>query len=240
VVVALSATEQEPADQQDGQKELSFNERVALDVLAIFAQREMIVDGGVDMYAVADEIQPTIFDAKVKAEGDRSKVGVTPTHLMETHFPEVPRRDSVDSTDVDLLDYTDAVYAKVKDQVFRVLNIMPDGIIQGRLAALGDGWVLCRMKGKRGAEEVAYISRNRKCIDADNNGPAYHRVHLAIARAAALTGMSIERVPEHGIWFQRQHKRSLKNSLEAGDNVVIAALDSGDEPDDGPGGDDDE
>lgn len=237
----MSATEQEPADQQDGQKDLSFSERVALDVLAIFAARDMIADGAVDMYAVADEIQPTIFDAKVKVEGDRSKVGVTPSHLMDKHFPEVPKRDSVDSTDADLLDYTDAVYAKVKDQVFRVLNIMPDGIIQSRLAsALGEGWVLCRMKGKRGAEEVAYVSRSRKCIDADNNGPAYHRVQLAIARASALTGMSIERVPEHGTWFQRQHKRSLKNSLEAGDNVVIAALDSGDEPDDGPDEDDDE
>ena len=231
-------TEQGPA--QNGQKELTFSERVQLDALAVFANRDMIADGAIDMYAVADEIEPTVLQAVVEVESDRSKVGVTPTKLMETHFPEVPKRSDVDGTDVDLLDHTDAVYGRVKDQVFRVLNVMPDGIIQSRLAQNGEGYVLCRMKGKRGAEEVAYITRNRKCIDADNNGPAYHKVELAIARAAALTGMSAERVAEHGPWFQRQFKRSMKTSLEAGNNVVLAALDAGDEPADGPAEDSDE
>jgi hypothetical protein len=225
---------------QNGQKDLTFAERVQLDVLAIFAKRDMVADGAIDMYAVADEIEPTVVQAVVEVESDRSKVGVTPTKLMETHFPEVPKRSDVDSTDEDLLAHTDAVYGKVKDQVFRVLNIMPEGIIQSRLAQKGDGYVLCRMKGKRGAEEVAYVTRNRKCIDADNNGPAYHRAELAIARAAALTGMSVERVSEHGAWFQRQFKRSMKTSLEAGNNVVLAALDAGDEPAEGPAEDGDE
>lgn len=234
-------TEQETArDAQNGHRELTFPERVQLEALAIFAKRGMIADGAIDMYAVADEIEPTVVRAVVQVESDRSKVGVTPTKLMETHFSEVPRRSDVDSTDLDLLDFTDAVYARVKDQVFRVLNIMPDGIIQSRLAQDGKGYVLCRMKGKRGAEEVAYITRNRKCIEQDNISPAYHRVQLAIARAAALTGMSVERVPEHGKWFQRQYKRSMQLSLEAGNDVVTAALDAGDEPPDGPAEDGDE
>src|SRR4051812_13057672 len=116
-------TEQGPA--QNGQKELTFSERVQLEALAIFAKRDMIADGAIDMYAVADEIEPTVVQAVAQVEGDRSKVGVTPTKLMETHFPEVPKRSDVDTTDGDLLDFTDAVYGRVKDQVFRVLNILP-------------------------------------------------------------------------------------------------------------------
>src|SRR6476469_3998929 len=98
-------TEQGPV--QTGQKDLTFSERIQLEALAIFAARDMISDGAIDMYAVADEIEPTVVQAVVEVESDRSKVGVTPTKLMETHFPEVPKRSDVDSTDVDLLEYTD-------------------------------------------------------------------------------------------------------------------------------------
>lgn len=204
---------------------LSLGERAELEKLAIFARREMVTDDKIDPWKVADEIEPTILQAVVEAERDRSKVGVSPTRFMDIHFPEVQKRSDVEVEDPDVLDLVDAVYSRCKNEVFRVLSIMPNGPIQSRLANNGDGYVLCRMKGRKGAEEVAYITRNKKCIDADNNGPAYHAVNLAIAKAAALTGMSIERIQEHGKWFRGQYTARLAEGLTAGKNTVQAALD---------------
>jgi hypothetical protein len=218
---------------QDDALALSWRERVSNAKLAIFANREMVTDGKIDQYKVADEIEPTVVGAIVKLEGERTKIGVTPTRLMEDHFSEVPRKEQVDGDDEDELDFIDAVYGATKLEVFRVLNITPDGPIQSRLATNGSGLVLCRMKGKRGAEEVAYVTRNRKCIDQDNNQPALTAVDKAIAKAAALTGMSVERVPEHGKWFKTQYRTATRRSLDAGDSRVQLALDvstDGDEP----------
>jgi hypothetical protein len=232
---------QDAPDVQNGHQHLTFLQRVNLEALAIFAKRDMVADGAIDPYAIADEIEPTILEAIAEKEADRTKVGVTPTHLMEKHFSEVPKKSDVETDDEDVLEMVDAVYGKVKEQVFRVLNIMPDGIIQSRLATNGGSYTLCRMKGKRGAEELAYVTRNRKLMHIDNNDPAYRKVELAMKRASALTGLSIERVPEHGKWFQRQHKRAMQLSLDASNDVVIAALDAGDDqPADGPVEDGDE
>jgi hypothetical protein len=219
-------------DAQNGHAELTLGERADLEVFGIFQRRGMITDGSVDLYAIADEIEPTILAAIVEVEKDRSKVGITPTRTMELHFSEVPKRSEVDSTDVELMELTDLVYGKVKAQAFRCLNVMPDGPIQQRLAENGGGMVLCRMKGKRGQEEVAYITRNRKCIHQDNNGPALHRAELAMQRASRLTDLSIDRVPEHGKWFRNNQRRTLQASLKAADDSAIAALNSGEEPDD--------
>jgi hypothetical protein len=230
----------EDAQQNGQQKELSLNERRDLEVLAIFLRRHMIVDGSIDQNRVADEIESTVTAAIAALPSDRSKVGISPTALMEKHFPEVPKAEDVDSDDPDILALVDAVYGKVKGEVFRVLNIMPDGVIQSRLATNGHGYVLCRMKGTRGAEELAYVSRNRKCINIDNNDPAYRAAARAEAKAAALTGMAMERVPEHGKWFQRQLKRAQQLSIQASNDVTMAALDAGDDdPADDPAGDED-
>jgi len=211
---------------QDDAPDFTFEERVKYEKLAIFARRDMVTDTGtIDQHLVADEIEPTIVGAVVNVEGDRTKVGITPTKLMEDHFSEVPRKEQVETDDEDELEFVDAVYGAVKREVFRVLNIAPDGPIQSRLANSGSGLVLCRMKGTRGAEEVAYVTRNRKCIDQDNNQPAFAAVDRAIAKAAALTGMSIERVPEHGGWFKRQYSTAMRQSLGSGDNHVQLALD---------------
>jgi hypothetical protein len=221
--------------------DLTWEERVKYAKLAIFARRDMVTDtGSIDQYRVADEIEPTIIGAIVKVEGDRTKVGITPTRLMQDHFPEVPRVDQVQTHDEEELAFVDAVYGAAKREVFRVLNIAPDGPIQSRLATNGSGLVLCRMKGARGAEEVAYVTRNRKCIDQDNNQPAFSAVDRAIAKAAALTGMSIERVPEHGGWFKRQYSTALKQSLGSGDNHVQLALDVSTDNGDHPVADDGE
>jgi hypothetical protein len=214
------------------QNGLTLAERAKLEMLAIFARRQMLTDGSIDQERIADEIEPTITSAVVQVEGDRSKVGVSPTLLMERHFSEVPSKDRIQTDDEDELEFVDAVYGNVKGQVFRVLNIMPDGPIQSRLANNGSGLVLCRMKGKRGTEEVAYVTRNRKCIDLDNNKPAFKQVALAVTKAAALTGLSIDRVPEHGKWFQRQYNTETKQITDGGQNTVRGALESVDTGDD--------
>lgn len=212
--------------QQDDVPDPTWEERVKYEKLAIFARRDMVADTGtIDQFKVADEIEPTVVGALVGVEGDRSKVGITPTRLMEDHFSEVARKEQVQTDDEEELAFIDAVYGAVKREVYRVLNIAPDGPIQSRLARNGSGLVLCRMKGTRGAEEVAYVTRNRKCIDQDNNQPAFSAVDRAIAKAAALTGMSIERVSEHGNWFKRQYSTAMKQSLGSGDNSVQLALD---------------
>ena len=218
--------------------DLTWNERVKIEKLAIFARRDMVTDAGsIDQFKVADEIEPTIVKAIAKIEGDRTKVGITPTQFMERHFPEVLRKEQVQTEDEEELEFADAVYGAAKSEVFRVLNVSPEGPIQSRLANNGSGLVLCRMKGKRGAEEVAYVTRNRKCIDQDNNQPAFAAVDKAIAKASALTGMSIERVPEHGNWFKRQYSTATKRSLGSGDSHVQEALetstDNGGDPVDG-------
>jgi hypothetical protein len=209
---------------------LSIDDRAKLETLAIFARREMItVDGKVDRWKVADEIEPTIVQAVVNVEKDRTRVGVTPTRVMEVHFPEVPKRSEVESDDEEVLQLADLVYADVKREVFRCLGIMPDAPIQSRLANNGDGLVLCRLPKSQGAEERAYVTRNKRCINLDNNLPAYKAVQAAEKKAAALTGMSIERVPESGKWFRSQYKAAMKEGLDAADSTVQLALDVGSE-----------
>jgi hypothetical protein len=210
---------------QDDAPELTWAERVKLEKLAIFARRDMVTDTGtIDQHKVADKIEPTIFAAIVKVEADRSKVGIPPTRLMADHFSEVLRKDQAETDDEEELAFIGDVYGAVKDEVFRVLNIAPDAPIQSRLAANGSGLVLCRMKGTRGAEEVAYVTRNRKCIDQDNNQPALKAVAKAIAKAEALTGMSMERVPEHGRWFKRQYSTVIRQSIDGADERLQLRL----------------
>jgi hypothetical protein len=222
-----SPQEQQGAEGQP-EKVLSIEDRASLEKLSIFAKRSMLgVDGKIDQYKVADEIEPTILGALVKLEADRTKVGVTPTRLMEVHFPEVPKRSEVQSDDEEVLELADRVYGGVKGEVFRVLNILPNGPIQQRLSNNGNGLVLCRMKGRKGAEEVAYVTRNRKCINTDNNQPALRAANTAIEKAAILTGMSIERVPEHGKFFRGAYKLSMNKGIGAGADVVQAALEAG-------------
>ena len=178
--------------------DLTWNERVKIEKLAIFARRDMVTDAGsIDQFKVADEIEPTILAAIASIEADRTKVGITPTQFMERHFPEVLRKEQAETEDEEELDFIDAVYGVAKSEVFRVLNVSPDGPIQSRLAVNGSGLVLCRMReaGRRGG--VATSTRNRKCIDEEEDQPASRRSTEAIAKASALTGMSIERVPEH-------------------------------------------
>lgn len=215
-------------DAENGQYELlTIEDRANLNKLAIFANRNMVsVTGAIDQWKVADEIEPTILQAIVTAEKERSRKGVPPTRLMEIHFPEVPKRSEVQSDDEDVLAEADATYGKVKDEVFRVLNVMPNGPIQSRLAENGDGLVLCRMKGVRGAEEVAYVTRNKKCIDLDNNQPAYKAAQRAQAKADKLTGMSMERVPEAAKFFRSKHNTSLKQINGASTDVIQAALEA--------------
>jgi len=226
------------SDQQRGVIDLTWDERVKIETLAVFARRAMVSDlGSVDQDRIADEVESTVVGALVQVEADRTKVGVTPTSLMERHFPEVPKRSEVESDDDEELDFVDAVYGGVKREVFRVLNIAPEGPIQSRLANNGDGLVLCRHKGKRGTEERAYVTRNRKCIQEDNNAPAIKAVERAVAKAAALAGLSIERVPEHGTWFQRRYNSEMKQITEAGQNTIRGAIemttDGGDPVDNG-------
>jgi hypothetical protein len=228
---------QAPLAQQKDGSDLTLDERVKFETLAVFARRAMVSDSGsIDQDKVADEVQQTVVAALAEVEADRTKIGVTPTFLMERHFPEVPKRSEVQSDDEEELDFIDAVYGSVKREVFRVLNIAPEGPIQSRLADNGDGLVLCRHKGKRGTEERAYVTRNRKCIHEDNNAPAIKAVERAVAKAAALTGLSVERVPESGTWFQRRYSTEMKQITDSGQNTIRAAIEmttDGDDPVDG-------
>jgi hypothetical protein len=220
----------------NGHEELSFDSRVKLAGLTIFAKRNMVTEGAIDPYLVADEIQPTVVAAVAKVEKDREKLGATPTGLMRKHFNEVPQQSDITTDDPDELEYVDAVYGYVKTEVFRVLNVMPNGIIQQRLSENGSGLVLCRMKGRRGAEERAYVTRNKKLVNEDNNQPAYKTAARALARAAALTGMSIERIPEGGKYFAQQYNHATKDAITSGERSVQLALefstDSGSEESD--------
>ena len=71
---------------------------------------------------------------------------------------------------------------------------------------------------------VAYVTRSRKCIDLDNNGPAFRRALLAQRKADALTGMSIERIPEDAKWFERRAATARKALVEESENAIRAAL----------------
>jgi len=219
---------QDPQEQPDANGNLPLDERVKVEGLAIFARRQMVTDGKIDPWKVADEIEPTVVRALVRSEGERSNRGITPTGLMTGHFSEVPRREDYEGDDDGERQFVDAVYGYVKGQVFRVLNVAPDGPIQSRLATNGDGLVLCRMKGRRGAEEVAYVTKSRKCIDLDNNGPAFRRALLAQRKADALTGMSMERLPEDAKWFERRAANARKELVDGSKNAIRAALEAGD------------
>lgn len=205
---------------------LTMEDRVKREVAVIFGSHELVTqEGRVDVLAVADMVYPTIKQAVVNAPGERATVGVTPTRLMERFFSDVPGPSQWAEYDEDDAEFHEKVYQAVKAAIFRVLSTNPDGPVQMRLAANG-GMVLCRMPKKGGREEMAYVTRNRKCIDEDNNTPAVKAAQRAMDRAAALAEMSIDRVPEHGRWFSSQYKAGMKEGIESGTNRVRAALEA--------------
>jgi hypothetical protein len=224
------ADEFEPAPEQHEQLSLlTKEERVKREVAIIFGRHQLVNrdTGGIDFVAVADTIYPVISAAVVENPGDRAKVGITPTHLVDEFFADVPGPAAwaeYGELDSDEYKFHEEVYKQVKREVFRVLSINPDGLVQSRLGANG-GTVLCRMKGTGGREEIAYVTRNRKCINDDNNAPAIKAANAALRKAAALAALAIERVSEHKAWFATQYRTGAKETLDGGNNMIRAALD---------------
>ena len=204
---------------------LSMEERVDREFLITFGHHGLVTkEGRVDLLAIADLIYPTIEKAIVNVPGDRAGIGITPTHLMEEFFADVPGPDEwAEYDDDEEVEFRKAVYTKVKKEVFRVLSVQPDGPVQSRLD-LNGGLVLCRTPKRHGREEMAYVTRNHKCIDEDNNTPAMQKAKAAQARADALAAMAAERVPEHARYFDRRLSASRKEIDDASKNTMRAAL----------------
>jgi hypothetical protein len=212
---------------------LAMEDRVKREVSVIFGRHELVTpEGSTDLIAIADMIYPTISRAVVQNPGDRAKVGVTPTHLMEQFFSEVPGPAEWAEYDEEDKEFHEAVYKKVKSEIFRVLSVHPDGLVQVRLGNNG-GMVLCLTPQKGGRERMAYVTRNRKCIDEDNNTPAVKAAQRAMDRAAALTALAVDRVPEHAKWFNSQYNAGIKQGIESGQNKVRAALEASSDEDSG-------
>jgi hypothetical protein len=213
---------------------LSDEERVNREVKVILGRHHLLTtEGSHSLTAIADLVYPTISQAVVESPGDRTKVGITPTHLMEQFFEDVPGPANwAEYEDEDEAWFHERVYKAIKGEVLRVLSIQPDGLVQSRLGTNG-GLVLCRTPARKGGrEEVAYVTRHRKCIDEDNNTPAVKKAQNAMAKAAGLTAMSVERVPEHGRWFHSQYNAGMKEAIESGKNKIQAALEASTEPED--------
>lgn len=205
----------------------TMDERVDREVALIFGRHELVTqEGRVDVVGIADLIYPTIKAAVVEAPGERTAIGVTPTRLMEQFFPDVPGPAAWAEHDEEEAEFQARVYDRVKKHVFRVLNVYPDGLVQARLAANG-GLVLCRTPKKGGREEMAYVTRNRKCIEEDNNSPAITNAKKYMDRAAALSVMAVDRVPEDGKYFANLYNRGMREGIDAGKNKIKAALEAG-------------
>jgi hypothetical protein len=214
---------------------LTPKERVDREVAVIFGRHGLVTpEGTVDRVATADLIYPTVSQAVAETPGDRAKVGITPTHLMEQFFPEVPGPSQWAEYDEKDAAFHEDVYKRVKGEVFRVLSVQPDGLVQARLG-LNGGLVLCRTPKKGGREEMAYVTRHRKCIEEDNNTPAIKTAQRAMDKAAALSALAADRVPEHGKWFGNIYNRGMREGIDAGKNKVKAALDAATNGDDETG-----
>jgi hypothetical protein len=215
---------------------LTTEERITTEVLTILGRHGLVTpEGTKDVTAVADMVYPTISKAVADTPADRAKVGVTPTALMAQFFADVPGPATWAEYDEEDAEFHEAVYRRLKGEIFRVLSVDPDGPVQSQLGANG-GLVLCRMKGKQGREELAYVTRHRKAIDEDNNAPAVAAANRALAKAAARTALAVERVPEHGKWFNRQYSTGTKEGIEAGKNKILGALEAAETHDyDDPG-----
>ena len=216
----------EQPQQDNGQIDdlLTLEDRVKREVAVIFGSHQLVTqEGGIDSIAVADLVYPVVSKAIAQTPGDRAKVGVTPTHLMEQFFPDVPGPADWASYDEDDAEFHEAVYSRVKSEVFRVLSTQPNGLVQMRLGANG-GMVLCRTRATKGREVMAYVTRNRACINDDNNTPAMKAAKAAQAKADALAAMSIERVPEHAKWFAARLNTGRKELDDASKHTVKAAL----------------
>src|SRR5262245_41644915 len=157
------------SDEYEQESLLTLQDRVASEVLVILGRHNLVTaEGGKDQVAIAEMIYPIVSRAVAETPGDRANVGVTPTQLVEKFFPELPGPAKWAEYDDDDAEFHEEVYKRVKAELFRVLNVQPEGLVQARLGTNG-GLVLCRTAKKGGREEIAYVTRNRKCIEEDNN-----------------------------------------------------------------------
>lgn len=221
------------ADKQDNSLDeqvvnLDLELRAKLHVAQILGEHDLLTDEGKkDVFAVADMVYPTISAAVVHVPGERERVGITPNRLVEEFFPEVPGpSDWANYEDEDERAFHERVYVKLKGEIFRVLSVDPDGPVQSRLSMNGSSLVLCRTRKTKGREERAYVTRNTKCINEDNNTPALNALGAALAKAAGRIAMAIERVPESATTFNTLYSNKTKNSIESGKNIVRAALEA--------------
>lgn len=218
-------SDQQQQEQHSGEQQ-EMADRVKREVSVVFGRHQLVTqEGGTDLHAIADMVYPIVSKAVAQAPGDRAKVGVTPTRLVEQFFPELPGPAEWAEYDEEDAELHETVYKKVKSEVFRVLSTNPDGLVQERLGMNG-GMVLCRTPKKGGREEMAYVTRHRVCIEEDNNTPAAKAAQKAMDKAAALTALAANRVPEHGKWFESRRRSLMKEGIEAGNNKVRAALET--------------
>lgn len=225
----MSDQSQDPQSETD-EVFVSFDDRVELEAAEIFGKHGLVdEEGNTSLHLIADLIEPTITAAVVTKPSDRAKVGVTPTKLMEEYFSDVPGPTewaNYGSKDDEEYKFRQKVYKKVKDHVFRVLLVQPNGIIQRRLANGNGGLVLCRTVKEGGREEMAYVTRNHNCIRDDLMTPEMRKVKAGHLRVARLTAMAVERVPEHANLFVREYRSEIKLGIESGENVIVGALEA--------------
>jgi hypothetical protein len=215
--------------EQDEQPELlTLDQRVKREVLAIFGRHDRLTpDGRVDLQAIADDLYPVVKTAVVDAPKDRFKHGISKIALMERFYPEVPTLEAaIDEPDPDLARGT---FNEVKNTLWKVCSTDESGAIQAELSANG-GYVLCQHGPRDRA--VVYVTRNRKCIQEDLHSPAVKAAIRAELKAAALTALAIDRVPEAGAWFASQYKRAMKDRVDSGSAIVKGAIAANSEVDD--------
>lgn len=212
--------------QDEGGQDTTLKARVAREVAVTFGRHNLITeDGRKDDHAIAEMLFPVVSAAVVNTPADRAKVGVTPEQIMEQFFAELPNRAAWAEFDGEEAEFHEAVYRKVQDEMFRVLSPQPSGLVQSMLGANG-GMMLCVMVARGGASKRAYVTRNRKCINDDALAPALRRARTQMDNVAALASLAIDRVPEHGKWFEHESRTNLRLGLESATSTIKGALEA--------------
>jgi hypothetical protein len=217
-----------PSDDEGAEPSIILTKDVIETAVILAHAREGYVkpDGSVDNLARIKAVFPIVNAAVVEELKERTAKAVKRSDLVSQVFPNLPGPDEWGETDNPLL--AEAVYGKIDSKVWNDVKIDTSGKVQ-QMVGVQNGtpaMVLCQTKITKDQLDAVYVTRNLKCILADNSARMKKAEKRKADQHAVNVGMWMERIPDDAERLDRDYKAGMKAAMASGQAIVTEALET--------------
>jgi hypothetical protein len=193
-------------------------------------------EGGIDWQQMRLKLYPLIYAAQVDKLSERGNKALWLQDAVEALFPsalstaeEWAQEDDPEVAQEIWKDLMRKVWAQCSPNPTGPLQRMVRETMQMVLVRANVGVITKDPESGKARQHVAsliYATRDMKCLIQDYQGLPQRQAKKAIKKAADYTAHAIHTVPEHGDAFDRDFRKKMKGSLEAGEKLVKGALEA--------------